>query len=939
MQHDDAGARQPNPLEVAQLAIDNADPAARSAVEATWDDLFARQATQDDALNTQDTLFWSLGLRHITVRYGSNKALKFWNRCAQNHGPTPLHAWELVHRHRYRGRAHISLDWLGDLRWEPLQAMIQQYPKHRADLLTYLAKHAPERHAALFVKHLGDTKSAVREVCAATLIKMEAPPLASICQSLHKAPKHHRLATAKLLRKLAAPQAVDALTNAIGKEKNAEVQAALQSALEACTPANAPAPTHRASAQSSPSTETTVIEALKAVPSGKKLPKFLQDTALPTVRTLEGQALGRAALLGFIALLRQEGPNEHLERTCDLTQRLMTHDVIELGEHIYKAWKAQGSMRKADLWGLYQLGHTAGPESMLYLWMLSQRPNKDVERWLTVLERRQTPIARTLLLLLEKHYKAMDTKRLSYADLLCASGLKKRLVEHREAWSGKEKLTALAASGRLRPGFGIGLLTLDRVGGDHLWGHWRHGSSWRWTQGPHTFVCSARHHGNGRPGSPQQALELFICQVSSKEGSKPDNDQVRKALATLKSRQQGVDDDAKRFHKELKRLGTKVCWTHTDWHQQMCVHPISRLLSRGMLFQQPDGPVFGVNPDFEPVDAQNTPVIIDKSRFILRATTKNLSKTARKDWTARLKAWETQWVKERSPEVTFELQEASTSDHLGELRGILYDAPSVGGWRRLTTFFDSLLETPQAMAAALDYALPLLKTSWEHIARAAPAHWLLPDHFAQRSGLPHGHDPRLALCNTIKVDSLHWLQLMRVYQGAPGLSRITTLVMGPKDLKKPHLEPLRHSDFLPALHTLHLIGRPPGNKATWRALCKSPLMKRIGALRLVPDHSGGCQIAHIEALAQAGVLTHLAHFDTNASAPEALLVILDAIDPSKLQRLDLGSVEQEAARMLSASDKLAQLQQLTLSSHAPASARQILQDAAHLRHCLRFAPD
>ncbi len=916
----------PNPMTRAQHAIDALDDATRHTIADVWHSMtFSNNHLEN--LQTQDHVFWALGLPLLRAERGPKYGLETWNHWAQGHGPKDLQAWMLAHEYTHGGDKHISIDWLGERRWEPLRALAMSATK-RPPVIEYLAVNAPGAHALFFVDLLEDSSAGVRDAAAQALIGLSAPPIEQLLARLATANNNACLAIAGIVQKLAPPQGVGPIKDALKRIKTAKINTALQSALKECEAQAAiarqtqsavssqDAPMAEGVQSASSEAQVDVLERLQALPEQNK-EVFLKGAHLPQVRTKDGRLLNRKALGGLLGLLRREAPGRHLTSTRNLTDQLNPNDLIDLGQAIYEAWQTTDPNNEEHLWGLFQLAHTGGPEAFLDFWRDRHTLSPLTPHRLTILACHKSPMARTFLHMYEERFQKLDTHRMSRQDTKTVENIRKSLRKRRNKWSQGRPIAKLEAEGIVRPTFGYGLHALSARGADTIWYGWRDTSSWQWNGRPHVFRLNARTQSSDVLGEPQQAIELFFEHASHMDGEPIDNHAARKQLKRLGEHQQYVAKGLKDALGELKERGKNVCWLYPDWHKQTCDHPMWRRFCRGMLFHQPDGPVFGVNPDLQAVDVHGAPVTIDRSQFILRTTAADLSPQAQQAWGERVGQWQAAWGAQTPQAVRLDVEDHNASDKLAELRQFLYNAPTQGNWRQIQTFFDAFEDNPQDADTAIEYARPILEASWGQALRFPPDGWVRGPAFDT------GLDPRLALCNAVMLSEVYSVQ------GTVGLSTLANtecfdhirwLVVGPNNCTRDSFKIMGRKGFMPAV-TGFIISPCIGSTPAWTKFCKSPLMRRLDALII----HRGLDAKQVQALIESGLLANLSRLEIAGVGHAQAKAIINAVDPQKLRCLGFdGGFNAKTARLVALENEQLSGLEVLKTGKLSAKSREIL---------------
>ena len=240
----------------------------------------------------------------------------------------------------------------GEAAVAPVLRALASPPQQRAPLYDWLlSQHPdalPEPVLDVFLKALGDPSAAVRRLAVRGVSRSGAGSLVRLGALLASGNQEARLGAVAAISAIGGPDAAALLERSKDGVKPGKVREALDAAYRALQPV--------APADPGPQGEDLAAELAALRPS--RLPKMLDLSTLPPVRTLEGAPLPPDALAGLLGGLVKESAEHHDPSLSGITARLNAADLGALDE----ALREQGRARAAktdEKWLLYQQALTA----------------------------------------------------------------------------------------------------------------------------------------------------------------------------------------------------------------------------------------------------------------------------------------------------------------------------------------------------------------------------------------------------------------------------------------------------------------------------------------------------------------------------------------------------------------------------------------------------
>lgn len=206
---------------------------------------------------------------------------------------------------------------------------------------------AREPDRAVVLAGLSDDSKEVRTLASEQVAKLGVAVAPQVVPLLASKAGDVRMTAATLLTTLATPEAQQALTAALAKEKKAEVAAAMERALRACGGASA-APAIDPAAGGEDGAVAALARERKA-----KLPKWLEPEKLPKLLFKSGKALEGEALAGFLSRLMNEGPDAE-DATARAVRPLLDDASANAFSVAIKDLWAAGKADAKNKWAIYQ---------------------------------------------------------------------------------------------------------------------------------------------------------------------------------------------------------------------------------------------------------------------------------------------------------------------------------------------------------------------------------------------------------------------------------------------------------------------------------------------------------------------------------------------------------------------------------------------------------
>ena len=232
-------------------------------------------------------------------------------------------------------------------------------PEYRADLLTILTETAPKTELDVYLKAMEDSSKVVRELGVEGVSQYGAEALDAVVSLLSSKKKDVRLAAATALTRISAGPALEAIREALGSEKTAEVRTILEQAVEAAGGSAFEFPGDDGATVTDEDIDTFLAGLNQA-----KLPAFIDLDKLPALRFADsGKELSKDALAAFVTRLMKEDPDNEDAVARRVRPYLDDASAGELSVAIKDAWASSGGNSK-DKWAIYQQGVLASEERL-----------------------------------------------------------------------------------------------------------------------------------------------------------------------------------------------------------------------------------------------------------------------------------------------------------------------------------------------------------------------------------------------------------------------------------------------------------------------------------------------------------------------------------------------------------------------------------------------
>lgn len=554
-------------------------------------------------------------------------------------------------------------------------------------LLEALARIAPVQGLPLFLEAVTSTKKIVRQAAIDGLVTVGEEALPGLLPMLAGGKKAQRLVVASVLERIASPSAVEALSQALEKERYDDVKEAFELAIEASKVQN----------ESASDEAPTINELEQRLIHMRKLrfPDFLDVSSLPELLWFDGTAFSEEATLGWLAQLTAEKHDKPNELARQMRRWMDPVSLDAFGRAIFSALLEKGlyKMPASWQWCRQQLSITALPSSLL--------------EWSRYFDNKST-------------FRLLQHHGSRYAALL---------LHH--LTPGASKPATIRAHQEIIALLPEDVRPTEEERSVFALEYYGFASSFPYYQ-PRPFAsaeyeeldteyCTVGLHlrVNGFPALGTLPEGMCVVPVSLERKERPDDGMLTQ---TLRDCMEKIKQMTALFDKDIGHISERLStWREkggrcsvAGWKVRFSQGVMGEKVTAALLFRTEDGVTFMKDMEGEPIDVHGHPVVLPHDGFVFLVDVEELSDGDRALWDERHRVLQREW--ERCLPEAIEL--FPENDPFQELR-VAIDG---GEWSAVCAVLDHW-PLDESLELAFGYVASHVERDAEGV-RVAPENWL-----------------------------------------------------------------------------------------------------------------------------------------------------------------------------------------------------------------------